>query len=144
MNLGVKCDSVRFLGTEVLRVSHSIVGFEEVSEKISSFYETLAVTSAEGAKASLEEQAKNDFESERNRGANAVAFFKKYNYLITCVAETIRDGILKVTVIVSLKRGSENLVYVENVHFWDIDGDFMMSKNRIKKALSERRELVKK
>ena len=144
MNLGVKSDSVRFLGTEILRVSHSIVGFEEVSEKIFSFYEALVLTSVKGAKGVLEEQAKNAFEDERNKGTNAVAFFKKYNYLITCSAERIGEAILKVAVIVSLKRGTENLVYVENVHFWDVDGDFMMSKNRIKKALSERRELVKK
>ncbi len=144
MNLGVKCDSVRHLGTEILRVTRHIVGFDGVSERIACFYEALVSSAAEGAKGVLEEKAKNDFDAAKQTGARSAVFFKRYNYSISCEAEKIGEKILRVTIRVSLKRASENLFYVENVHFWDVNGGFMMSKNGIKKALAERDKIVKK
>ncbi len=144
MILGEKCESVRCFGKEILRISHKIDGFEGVSDKIFLFYDSVVKAAASGAVNRLEEFAKNDFEEARRAGASSMAFFKRYNYLISCSAEKIEEKFLKVTTEVSLKKGSENLMYVKNVHFWDISGEYMMSKNGIKKALSAVGKIVKK
>lgn len=139
-----KCKSVRRFGKEILRVSHEIGGFEGISDKIFSFYDSVVKTASEGAMNSLEETAKNDFESARKMGGSSMAFFKRYNYFISCFGEKLDERILKVTIKVSLEKGSQNLMYVENVHFWDVFGEYMMGKNGIKKALSNQNRFVEK
>lgn len=141
---GEKCESVRCFGKEILRISRKIDGFEGVSDKIFSFYDSVVKAASTGAMNKLEETAKNDFEAARQKGGSSMAFFKRYNYFISCRAEKTDEKILKVTLEVSLQKGKENLMYVENVHFWDTQGEYMMGKNGIKKALSERKKLVKK
>ncbi len=144
MSLTEKCESIRWFGTEILRISRFIKGFEGVSDKISKFYESVLYEAGAGAVKSLEEKAKKDFERAKDAGPLSAAFFKRYNYLISCEAERIEEKFLKVTLYVSLKRASENIFYVENVHFWDIDGGFMVSEKGIKKALSKSGKIVKK
>ena len=139
-----KCQSIRHLGSEVLRISHKTEGFEGIPDKIFSFYDSVVKAAVSGAVNKLEESAKTDFEEARRGGAHHAAFFKRYNYLISCAAEKMDEKTLKVTVRVSLKKGSEKLSYVENVHFWDIYGEYMMSKNGIKKAFSERDKTAQK
>ncbi len=139
-----KCESVRYFGIEILRISRDMDGFEDVPDKITRFYENVVLAAAAGGKETLEELAKKAFEGVKETGNLSAAFFKRYNYLVLCEAEREKEKLLKVSLRVSLKRGTENLFYVENVHFWDIDNEFMMSKNGFKKALLKRDKIVKK
>lgn len=140
---GEKCESVRCFGKEILRASRKTEGFEDVSDRIFSFYDSVAKTATSGAVNKLEEVAKNDFEEARRMGAGSAAFFKRYNYSVFCRAEKRDENILEVTVEAELKKGSENLMYVKSVHIWNISEEYMVRENGIKKPFLKGKRLLK-
>lgn len=144
MNMGAKSESLRYFGTEILRITYSFEGFDGISEKITRFYESLILKAVSRDWDKLGDITKKAFETARNERAASSAFFKRYNYSLLCRSEKIEEKYLKVTISVSLRRASENLFYVENVHFWNVEGAYMMSENGIKKALLRNGKIVKK
>lgn len=139
-----KYESLRVGGTEILRVGKRMAGFENVSEKISNFYSSLAETSLAAAYERLTPIVKEAFEKAKSEGTRSVAFFRRFNYLISCSADDSGEGYLTVCVEVTLSRASEKIYSVCERDFWNISEQTLIKEKAFLRAVSKLGKACKK
>lgn len=144
MEKNSKYESLRVGGTEILRVGKRITGFENISEKISDFYSSLAESSLAAAYERLTPIAEKELEKAKSEGTRSVAFFRRFNYLISCRAEKVGEGYLMVCVEVTLSRASEKIHSVMERDFWNISEQTLIREKAFLRAASKSDKACKK